>query len=267
MTHVEAAILGLIQGLTEFLPVSSSGHIELGKVILGTELKDPLQFSIIVHCATALSTIAVFRNDILQLIKGLFAFKWNKETRYVSLIIASMIPVGLVGYLFEDTIDSFFDGKVLLVGLMLLITGILLYATILVKSGHKELNFGKAIIVGLAQTVAILPGISRSGATIATSLLLGVKREEAARFSFLMVLPPILGATLLKVKDYMDTSTNVTVEPLSISILLVGFIMAFVSGLLACKLMIRLVKKSKLQHFAWYCFAVGATAIAWKIFA
>ncbi|MFT5970779.1 MAG: undecaprenyl-diphosphatase [Flavobacteriales bacterium] len=266
MTGLEAALLGLIQGLTEFLPVSSSGHIELGKALLGVELKDPLVFSIVVHCATALSTIVVFYKYILELTLDLLRFKWNAGTKYVSLIVLSMIPVGLVGYLFEDTIDGFFSGNILLVGLMLLVTGVLLYTTILVKQKDNVLNFKRAFIIGIAQMVAILPGISRSGSTIATALLLGVKKEEAARFSFLMVLPPILGATLLKFKDFMEVSDVATAE-VNNSGLAIGFFTAFIAGLLACKLMIKLVKSSKLQYFAIYCFVVGAIAILWNIFA
>lgn len=268
MNFLEAAFLGLIQGLTEFLPVSSSGHIELGKALLGVELKDPLLFSIAVHCATALSTIVIFRKDIIALIADLLKFKWNDGTKYVAMIVVSMIPVGLVGYLFEDQINAFFDGKIMLVGSMLLFTGVLLYATILVKSKEGQITFGKALLIGIAQTIAILPGVSRSGSTIATALLVGVKREEAARFSFLMVLPPILGATLLKVKDYAEISTSTGLEnEAGTGAIIVGFIVAFISGLIACKLMIQLVKRSKLQYFAWYCFAVGIIAIIAKVWA
>lgn len=265
MTFLEAIILGIIQGLTEFLPVSSSGHIELGKILLGIQPNDPLLFSIVVHAATALSTIAIYWRDILTIIKDLFAFTWNESTRFVVMIIISMIPVGLVGVLFEDQITAFFDGQLLLVGTMLILTGGLLWFSSRAKAMDGDLNFIKAFFIGLAQAVAILPGISRSGSTISTALILGVDREKAARFSFLMVLPPILGATLLKVKDYMEVAsagTEVASEhAVAPAVLAVGFIAAFVSGLFACQWMIKIVKRSKLDYFAIYCWIVGAIAV------
>ncbi len=265
MGILEALILGIIQGLTEFLPVSSSGHIELGKEILNVQVKDPLLFSIVVHGATALSTLVIFRKDIISILKELFAFKWNEGTSYSAKIILSMIPVGLVGFFLEDEIESFFEGQILLVGCMLLVTGILLYLTTKAKEKSGEVNFKNAGIVGLAQAVAILPGISRSGTTIAISLLLGVNREKAAKFSFLMVLPPILGAVALKVKDYVEIEQTSGAENISSLALIVGFLAAFISGLIACQWMIRIVKRAKLQHFAYYCFTVGTIAIIWKL--
>ena len=264
MTYLEALILGIIQGLTEFLPVSSSGHIELGKVILGVQMQDPLLFSIVVHGATALSTIIIFWKSIWTIIKELFQFKWNESTRYSAKILLSMIPVGVVGILYEDKIEALFEGKVLLVGLMLLLTGFLLYFTTKVNSNTEKVGFTKAVLIGIAQAIAIMPGISRSGATISTALLLKVSREEAARFSFLMVLPPIIGATLLKVKDYLElseTATAATSESIGLGVLAVGFIAAFVTGLAACTWMIALVKKGKLIYFAIYCWIVGVIAI------
>lgn len=269
----EALILGIIQGLTEFLPVSSSGHIELGKVLLEAEPKDPLLFSITVHAATALSTIVIFRKVIWDLIKDLFKFKWNEGTRYVAMIALSMVPVAVVGVLWEDKIEVLFDKQVLLVGIMLLVTGVLLFLTTKAKEKTGSMNFKNGAIVGIAQAIAILPGISRSGATIATALLLGINKEQAARFSFLMVLPPILGATLIKGKKYLDGLEEAAVasatDPAMASVggmeLGVGFIAAFVSGLAACTLMIRLVKSSKLQYFSYYCFAVGILAIVWFV--
>ena len=259
MSIIEALILGIVQGLTEFLPVSSSGHIELGKAILNIQTTDNLLFSIVVHGATALSTIIVFRKMILELIKGLFQFKNNESLHYSLKIIISMIPVGIVGILFEDKIEALFTGNVLFVGFMLIFTGILLTITFYVKNTTKDVSYGRALIIGMAQAVAILPGISRSGSTISTALILGVDKEKATRFSFLMVLLPILGATLLKVKDYIETpSLSGGISTLALTI---GFIAAFVSGLVACTWMIKIVKKGKLIYFAYYCFAVGIISI------
>ncbi|MEN7551417.1 undecaprenyl-diphosphate phosphatase [Rapidithrix thailandica] len=260
MSTIDALILGIIQGLTEFLPVSSSGHIELGKALLDIHIKENLLVSIVLHAATALSTIIVYRKDILDLLKDIFTFQWNESTAFALKIIISMLPVGIAGVFFKDQIESFFEGRVMLVGSMLLITGVLLLlTTFLEKKQGKEVGFGQSLIIGLAQAIAILPGISRSGATISTSLMIGVSREKAARFSFLMVLPPIIGATLLQVKDYMETP--VASGQVSSFILAIGFIAAFITGLLACTLMIRLVKQGKLAYFAVYCFIVGVSAI------
>ncbi len=259
MTFLEALILGIIQGLTEFLPVSSSGHLELGSYLLGIQSSDNLLFAIIVHGATALSTVVVFRNDIWTLIKGLFEFRWNTSTKYVAYIVVSMIPVGVVGVFFEDQVESFFGGKIILVGTMLLVTALLLMFTYFSKKNDGKVNFLNSFIIGLAQAVAIMPGISRSGATISTALLLGTDKEQAARFSFLMVLPPILGAMLLKTKDVIEAPELVT--DISMVSLIVGFASAFLAGLLACKWMITLVKKGKLIYFSIYCGVVGLIAI------
>lgn len=259
MSVIEALILGIIQGLTEFLPVSSSGHLEIGKHLLGVEATDNLTFTVVVHGATVLSTIVVFRKDIAHLIKGLFAFKWNEETQYLFKIAVSMIPIGIVGVFFKDYVEELFNTEkiMLLVGCMLLITATLLAFTFYAKSKDKEVSFKDAFIIGIAQTIAVLPGISRSGSTIATGLLLGNKREAVARFSFLMVLIPILGENVLSfLKDDFTASGSIGAMPL-----LVGFIGAFVAGLLACKAMISLVKKGKLLYFAIYCAAAGAIAI------
>lgn len=259
MTFLEAIILGIIQGLTEFLPVSSSGHLEIGTVLLGVKSKDNLLFSIVVHGATALSTIVVFRNDIILIIKDIFKFEWNDSVEFSLKIILSMIPVGVVGILFEEKIESFFGGQILLVGSMLLLTGLLLLFTFFKGKTSGSVTFSKAILIGMAQAIAIMPGISRSGATISTALLLGVDKEKAAKFSFLMVLIPILGATLLKIKDLIETP-ELAADISSIS-LFAGFIAAFTSGLLACKWMISIVKKGKLIYFAVYCFIIGGIAI------
>ncbi|MBK6264798.1 undecaprenyl-diphosphate phosphatase [Marivirga sp. S37H4] len=260
MNLLEAIILGIIQGLTEFLPVSSSGHLEIGNVLLNIQTTDNLLFSIVVHAATALSTIVVFRKDLASLIKDLFKFEWNESVDFVLKIIISMIPIGIIGLLFEKQIESFFTGNLLLVGSMLIFTAILLAFTYLVR--HKEgtaVKYWQAIVIGVAQAIAILPGISRSGATIATALLLGVNKAKAARFSFLMVLVPILGASLLKLKDYIEQPV---VENQTAGIVLImGFVMAFFAGLVACKLMINIVKKGKLIYFAIYCAIIGTIAI------
>ncbi|MAZ36234.1 undecaprenyl-diphosphate phosphatase [Salibacteraceae bacterium] len=268
MSILEAIILGVIQGLTEFLPVSSSGHIELGKAVLNVELNDPLLFSIVVHAATALSTIVIFRMDIWMLIRMFFEPRlWNAGRQYILYIAISMIPAGLVGLFYKSEIENFFDGNILLVGFMLLVTAMLLFMTTKIKREKGKIGFASSLLIGVIQAVAILPGISRSGATISTALMLGVSRSRAARFSFLMVIPLILGATLLDVKDYIELqqaglATADTVEPVA---LIAGFIAAFVSGLFACNWMIQLVKKSKLQYFALYCLVAGIVAIAFSI--
>jgi undecaprenyl-diphosphatase len=259
MTIIEAIILGIVQGLTEFLPVSSSGHIELGTVLLGVQSKDNLLFSVVVHSATALSTIVVFRQDIADLFRGLFQFQWNESVQYIAKLLISMIPVGLIGVFYKDQIEAFFGGDVLLVGFMLLLTATLLAMTYYSRKDGGKVTYFKAIIIGMAQAIAILPGISRSGATIATALLIGVEKEKAARFSFLMVLIPIMGASLLEIKDFVEAPDQVS--SISGMALLLGFIAAFVAGLLACKWMISIVKKGKLIYFAIYCFIVGVIAI------
>lgn len=259
MTLLEALILGIIQGLTEFLPVSSSGHLEIGSYLLGTQTEDNLLFSIVVHGATAMSTIVIFRNDIWQILRDIFRFEWNESTRFAAKILLSMIPVGVVGVLFEDQIEAFFGGRIVLVGAMLLITALLLTFTFIKQSGSGEISFGKAILIGFAQALAIMPGISRSGATISTALILGVDKVQATRFSFLMVLVPIVGAMLLKIKDVVEAPHLAT--DIGGLTLFAGFAAAFFSGLLACNWMIALVKRGKLIYFAIYCAVVGLVAI------
>lgn len=259
MTIIEAIILGIVQGLTEFLPVSSSGHIELGTVLLGVQSEDNLLFSVVVHSATALSTIVVFRKDIADLFRGLFQFQWNESMEYIAKLLISMIPVGLIGVFYKDQIEAFFGGDVLLVGFMLLLTATLLAMTYYAKKEGGKVTYPKALIIGMAQAIAILPGVSRSGATIATSLLIGVEKEKAARFSFLMVLLPIIGASLLEVKDFLEAPE--LVGRISGTALGLGFVAAFVAGLLACQWMLSIVKKGKLIYFAIYCFIVGVIAI------
>jgi len=256
MNWLEALFLGIIQGLTEFLPVSSSGHIELGKALLGVSLDNNLTFTIVVHAATVCSTLFVFRKDINNLVLQSLALKWNKETQYIAKILLSTIPVVLAGLFFEEQIEQFFTGKLVLVGCMLIVTAILLSFTFYAKSKNKEISFIDAFIIGIAQMFAVMPGISRSGATISTALLLKNKREEAARFSFLMVLIPILGKVFLDI-----LSGDLTNEDTNFLPLMVGFIGAFLSGLFACKIMITIVKKSKLIYFALYCLIIGGIAI------
>jgi len=254
---LEAILLGVLQGLTEFLPVSSSGHIELGKYLFGIELKDDLLFSLFLHLATVLSTIIVFRKDILSIIKELFQFKFNEATRFVTYILISMLPVFIVGIFFKDAVESFYNGNIAFVGAMLIITGLLLLASEKIKAKTRNLNAPSAFIIGIAQAIAVLPGISRSGATIATGLISGVDRSAIARFSFLMVIPPIIGASILDVGNISNSQYNST----DILNMCAGFIAAFLTGLFACKLMIRLVKNSKLIYFAIYCFLVGSICL------
>ena len=258
MTWLEALILGLVQGLTEFLPVSSSGHLEIGKVLLNIEVKENLIFTVMVHFATVLSTITVFFQDIKKLFAGLFRFQWNEETRYISKILVSMIPVLIVGILFREKVESLFTGNLLLVGGALIITALLLVSTQLVRPGTKKIPFLDALLMGIAQAVATIPGISRSGATISTGLLLKNGRSDVAQFSFLMVLLPIIGAALL---DIVTMTSSSAAGGISTSSLLIGFIAAYVSGYLACRWMINLVKRGNLYWFAIYCAVVGILSI------
>ncbi|HPE87496.1 MAG TPA: undecaprenyl-diphosphate phosphatase [Bacteroidales bacterium] len=256
MSWLEALILGIIQGLTEFLPVSSSGHLEIGKAVLGIDAEKSLMFTVAVHGATVLSTIIVFRKEIMELIAGFFRFQWNPETQYLFKIIISMLPVGLVGLFLKEELEGLFNGNVNRVGFFLLITAFLLTLSHFAKPGERKITAKNAFLVGLAQALAVLPGISRSGATISTGLMLGIKREEIAKFSFLMVLIPILGENFLEILGgEMATATIGTTA------LVVGSLAAFISGLLACTWMLRLVKKGKLIWFALYCALLGIIAI------
>ena len=258
MNLIEAIILGIIQGLTEFLPVSSSGHLELAKVILGDDSlpEDSLTFTVVLHFATALSTIVVFRKEIAEIIKGLFQFKWNDELKFSLKIIVSMIPAVFLGLFFEKELESFFGGQIMLVGFMLIITSLLLLFADRAKNTDKKVTFFSAIVIGISQALAMMPGISRSGATISTSVLLGIDRTRAARFSFLMVVPLIFGKIG---KDVMEGSISFQGDQLLT--FGAGFIAAFIAGLFACKWMISLVKSSKLWYFSLYCFIVGVIAI------
>ncbi len=263
MSYLEAIILGIVQGLTEFLPVSSSGHLELAKVLFGDQSlpQESLTFTVILHFATALSTLVIFRKEVIEIIKGLFQFKKNEEFEFSVKIIISMIPATVIGLLFENELEAFFNGNVLLVGFMLLITGLLLFLADKAKITNKNVSYGNAFIIGVSQAIAMLPGISRSGATISTSVLLGVDRTRAARFSFLMVVPLIIGKV---VKDFIGGTINFSDE--SFGVMLVGFAAAFIAGLFACNWMISLVKNSKLYYFSVYCFIVGTLAIGYSYF-
>lgn len=257
MSGFEAFILGLLQGLTEFLPVSSSGHLELGKALFGIEAKDTLLFTVIVHGATVLSTVVVFRKDLWKLFTDSLSLKWNDSVKYNVKLIISMIPVIFLGLFYKEEIEQFFEGRVVFVGTMLLFTAILLASTYLRRKNTREISYLDGFIIGIAQTIAVLPGISRSGATISAGLLLGNKREAVARFSFLMVLVPIIGANA---KDLYDVGFA-GMEKIGFLPLAIGFITAFISGLLACKAMIGIVKKGGLVWFAIYCTILGTIAI------
>ena len=259
MSSLEAIILGLIQGLTEFLPVSSSGHLAIGKALFGIETAD-LSFEVVVHAATVLATIVVFWKDILALLRGLFKCQMNSETRYILLIFLSMIPVFIVGMFFKDSVESLFGSGLLVVGCALLVTALLLFLSETLtarRSGEgQKVSWKSALWMGLAQAVAVIPGLSRSGSTIAAGLLSGVSKQEVTRFSFLMVLIPILGEAFLDVVggDFAASSVGVLQ-------LVLGFIAAFVSDLFACRFMIAMVRKARLKWFALYCVLVGAACI------
>lgn len=263
MDIIDAILLGIIQGLTEFLPVSSSGHLELGKAILGENAvpKESLLFTVILHFATALSTLVIFRREVVEILKGLLQFSWNRESQFSVKIIISMLPAAFVGVFFEKELESMFGENIQLVGVMLLITALLLFLADKAKDTSKDVTYNNSFIIGLSQAIAILPGISRSGATISTSVLLGIDKTKAARFSFLMVVPLIFGSiakTLLAGK--------LSFESAQITPIAVGFVAAFISGLVACTWMIQLVKKSKLSWFAVYCLIVGILAILFEFF-
>ena len=261
MEWYEAIILGIVQGLTEFLPISSSGHLEIASYILKTNPSENLMFTVVVHIATAISIIYVFRKDINEIIKGLIQFK-KKQLDFVLKILISSVPVGVVGVLFEKEVESFFTGNIVLVGSMLLITAALLFFTYFKKDDSKKnISFTDAIAIGLAQALAILPGISRSGSTISMALLLNVNREKATKFSFLMVLVPIFGILILKsIKGFTEISETSNLILFESSYIF-GFISALFSGVFACKMMLKIVKESKLIYFSAYCLLVGSIGI------
>lgn len=257
---VRALILGIVQGLTEFLPVSSSGHLELAKWILGGDSlpEESMLMTVTLHAATALATLIVFRHTVLDILRDLFKFAWNDGTKFAALIVVSMIPAAIVGVFFDDALEALFDQQIVLVAFMLILTGCLLFLADRAKETDKDVSWRSSILIGISQAIAILPGISRSGATISTSVLLGIDREKAAKFSFLMVVPLIFGKMA---KDLLDGDFSGAIP---LSELAVGFIAAFVTGILACVWMIRLVKKAELKWFAYYCFAVAAVVLVVK---
>lgn len=262
MELLEALILGIVQGITEFLPVSSSGHLELVKWLQNDQsaAEESLLMTVTVHAATALATVVVFRKEVLEIIKDLLKFSWNDGTKFAALIVASMVPAALVGVLFNDTLEALFSRQIILVCIMLFITGALLLLADRAKTTEKDVSWKDAILIGIAQAIAILPGISRSGATISTSVLLGIDRDKAARFSFLMVVPLIFGKMA---KDLLDGDLTETAQPMALG---VAFFAAFFTGIAACLWMIRLVRKASLRYFAYYCFGVAALALALYLF-
>ncbi len=264
MTWFEALVLGLIQGLTEYLPVSSSGHLTIGSALFDINGEENLTFTILVHIATVLSTLLVLGTEIVWILKGFFKFRMNEETRYVINIIVSMIPIGIVGVFFKDKVEAIFGSGLTIVGACLIVTAILLAFSYYYKPRQKEhISVKDAFIIGLAQACAVLPGLSRSGSTIATGLLLGDDKKKLAQFSFLMVIPPILGEALLdglKIAKGEDLAGDISGTALT-----VGFLAAFLSGCLACKWMINIVKKGKLIYFAIYCAIAGAVTLAMSL--
>lgn len=259
MDILQAIILGIVQGLTEFLPVSSSGHLVIIKELLGLESGENVVFETVVHAATVLSTITILWKPIVRLISRFFRFEWNPETQYICKILVSMIPVMIVGLFFKDKVEALFGGGLVFVGSMLLITALLLASTNFIKyKQRKDVGFGSAFMMGIAQAIAVLPGISRSGATISTGLMLGLKKEEVAQFSFLMVLIPILGEAFL---GLIGGEFSASLSGIPVSSLIAGFFAAYLSGLFACKFMIEMVKRVNLIWFALYCLIIGITII------
>ena len=264
MSWIEALILGLVQGLTEYLPVSSSGHLAIGSEFFGIEGEENLAFTVAVHVATVLSTLVILWKEIDWIFRGLFKCQLNEETKYVLNIVVSMIPVGIVGVFFKDYVEEVFGSGLAIVGAMLLLTSVLLTFSYYAKPRQKEkISLRDAFIIGLAQACAVMPGLSRSGSTIATGLLLGNKKETLAQFSFLMVIPPILGEALLDVVKGLNGEEafgGIDALPLT-----VGFLAAFVSGCLACKWMINIVKKGKLIYFGIYCAIAGVLTLIYGL--
>jgi len=269
MDWLEALILGVVQGLTEFLPVSSSGHLTILSHLFGLSGEENLTMTVMVHVATVLSTLVILWKEIVWIFQDLFTRQsWksygglNDGTKYAINILVSMIPVGIVGFCFKDTVEEIFGSGLLIVGIMLLVTALLLTFSYFAKPRQREHISGwNAFVIGLGQAIAVLPGLSRSGTTIATGLLIGNRKEQLAQFSFLMVIPPVLGEALLNVKDIAEVGFTQAMNGISVIALLVGFFAAFVTGCLACKLMINIVKKGKLVWFAIYCAIVGIIAI------
>lgn len=265
MDWLHALILGLVQGLTEYLPVSSSGHLTIGQELLGVTGEDNLTFDVAVHVATVLATLVILWKEVVWLVAGVLKMKMNDEMRYAINILVSMIPVGIVGVFFKDTIEEIFGSGLLIVGICLLITASLLAFSYYYKPKQKaNIGMKDAFIIGIAQAVAVLPGLSRSGSTIATGMLLGNDKAKLAQFSFLMVIPPILGEALLDVMKAMKHGADAVAGDISMTALAVGFLAAFVSGCAACQWMVNIVKKGKLIYFAYYCVVIGVLAIVYS---
>jgi undecaprenyl-diphosphatase len=256
MNWFEAIFLGLIQGVTEFLPVSSSGHLELAKYLFGINPEANFYFSVAVHGATVLSTVVVLWSEIRVLFNGFFKFRLNDETRYVFKIIISMIPVAIAGLFLNEIVKTYFTGNMISLGIQFIISALFLFLTLVFKPKERPIGYLDSFIIGIAQAIAVLPAISRSGATIATGIMIGNKKSDIAKFSFLMVLIPVIGANLVEMK-----SGNISTEGTSILIICLGFLAAFVSGFFACKWMINLVKKGSLLWFAVYCVLIGGFSI------
>jgi len=257
MNIFEAIILGLIQGLTEFLPVSSSGHLEIGKALFELDKGKNFYFTVAVHGATVMSTLVVFRKELLELARGVCQFRMNEETRYVLKLLLSMIPVAFVGFFMKEEVEGLYNGNMLFIGLMLLVTSLLLTVGHFAKKKERSIGYWDAMLIGIAQAIAVIPGISRSGATISTGMMLGNRKDALARFSFLMVLIPILGANFLEIVSTTDKATG----SLSPAVLIAGTLTAFISGYAACRWMISIVRKSKMIWFAAYCLLVGLLTI------
>ena len=255
--------MGIVQGLTEFLPVSSSGHLEIGNALFGVNGEDNLLFAVIVHVATALSTIIVFKREITSTFNGIFRFKWNESWEFTVKILISIFPVMVIGLFYADLIKAIFSGNLFLVGCCLMATSLFLYVAEVKKSGNKPVGYLPALIIGCVQALAVLPGISRSGSTIACALLLGVEKQKATQFSFLMVLIPILGAGFLEFKEFTE-NPEVSSEVSGLALAL-GFLAAFISGYLACRWMLSIVRKGKLSYFSIYCFVIGSILIAGQL--
>lgn len=266
MDWLQALILGIVQGLTEYLPVSSSGHLTIFQEFFGIDSgEEKLAFTVLLHIATVLSTVVILWKEIVWIFKDLFKFKWNEGTKYALNIIISMIPVGIVGLFFKDKVEDVFGSGLLIVGICLLITALLLSFSYFAKPRQREnISPFHSFIIGIAQALAVLPGLSRSGSTIATGLILGNKKERMAQFSFLMVIPPILGEALLDIKNVAEQGVSASFGGISPLAIIIGFLSAFIVGCLACKWMIDIVKKGKLIWFAIYCAIVGIAVIIFQ---
>lgn len=263
MSWLDALWLGLLQGFTEYLPVSSSGHLQIAQALMGNvDGEENLTFAVVVHAATVCSTLVILWREIYGLLRGSMELRWNDETQYMSKILLSMIPVGIVGLFFKDYVESLFGDGLLIVGIMLLVTAVLLTFANFAKPRKGKISFSDALVIGVAQAFAVLPGLSRSGTTIATGLMLGDRKEDVAKFSFLMVIIPILGEAFL---DLMKGGLSPEASGISAAALVVGFLAAFISGCVACKWMLSIVKRGKLVYFAYYCVAAGLFAIIYDL--